>query len=371
MSAVTSESTERQRMSRLLIVEDDEPLLRILTAIMQDEGYEVVGCTTANDALERVRAEDFAVAVVDLHLPDRSGTQLLEELRALSGRLHAIIYTGYGSFDSAKEALNIGAFAYVEKGGDPRELVGHVGRAFRAHLDRYTEDLEATVAERTSALQAANEALRESEERYRTLAESAQDLIYVIDADMRVEYVNTCAAAFLRGKPKEIAGKPLKELFPPAHFEHMEPVLRSVFETGEPSSTERKFTVKGRDLWLSAKLVPLPDSKGQVQSVLGISRDVTEAKQAEEALRQSELELSVIYDNAPIVMLLVDSERRVRRMNAPAVAMARRPEKEAIGLRGGEALRCIHARDDPKGCGFGPACEACGVRNSVLEGIHP
>ena len=113
--------------------------------------------------------------------------------------------------------------------------------------------------------------------------------------------------------------------------------------------------------------------------------DITAAKQAEAALRRgaqewtsamdasedallhSETLLSTIFENAPLPMILVDRERRVRKINAPALTMARRLEKEVRGLRTGEALRCVHVFDDPRGCGFGPACADCVVRNTVLN----
>jgi signal transduction histidine kinase len=71
-----------------------------------------------------------------------------------------VINTGYGSYESARDAVNLGAFAYVEKAGDPAEIVRHVHRAFHARLRRYAEDLESAVAERTREWQEANEALR-------------------------------------------------------------------------------------------------------------------------------------------------------------------------------------------------------------------
>jgi putative nucleotidyltransferase with HDIG domain len=66
-------------------------------------------------------------------------------------------------------------------------------------------------------------------------------------------------------------------------------------------------------------------------------------------------------------MVLVDRERRVRKVNRVAVEFAGRSAEEMIGLRGGEALRCLHSLDDPKGCGFGPFCEICVVRRTVLD----
>jgi PAS domain S-box-containing protein len=90
-------------------------------------------------------------------------------------------------------------------------------------------------------------------------------------------------------------------------------------------------------------------------------------KRVEEALWESQRELVAIFDNAPVAMILVDQERRVQKANRTAVAFSARPAKEVIGLRGGEVLRCLHALDDPKGCGFGPPCGSCVVHRVVLD----
>jgi len=153
--------TKRQRISRLLIIEDDESQLLSLTAIMEGEGFEVVGCWNASDALERLRLLDVGVAIVDLRLPDMSVTELLQRLSAYCDRVRLIINTGYSSYETAREALNLGAFAYVEKAGDPDELVRHVHRAFKAGFHSYAEELEEAVSERTRKLREANELLKE------------------------------------------------------------------------------------------------------------------------------------------------------------------------------------------------------------------
>jgi PAS domain S-box-containing protein len=90
-------------------------------------------------------------------------------------------------------------------------------------------------------------------------------------------------------------------------------------------------------------------------------------KRAEEALRESQRELAAIFDNAPVAMILVDRERRVRKANRTAIEFGGRSAEEMIGFRGGEALRCLHSLDDPQGCGFGPSCGSCVVRRVVLD----
>ncbi len=86
-----------------------------------------------------------------------------------------------------------------------------------------------------------------------------------------------------------------------------------------------------------------------------------------EALKESQAELSTIFNNAPIVMMLVDREGRVRKVNRAVMDFTGRPTEEMIGLRGGEALRCLHSLVDPRGCGFGTFCETCTMRRAVLD----
>lgn len=103
------------------------------------------------------------------------------------------------------------------------------------------------------------------------------------------------------------------------------------------------------------------------QRVKELEGEVFKRKGAEEALRGNQIEISAILDNAPLMMVLVDQDRRVRKASDAIMQFTARKEEEMIGLREGEAFRCIYHLDDPKGCGFGPACEACTLRRVVLD----
>jgi len=118
-----------EQATRLLVVEDNEPEQLSLCEILREEGYEPVGCGSAVEGLAHIGKGDFTVAVVDLCLPDLSGNQLLGLIRRIDDRIRVIIYTGAASFDTIKEAMSLGAFAYVEKLSDTGELLSTIRRA--------------------------------------------------------------------------------------------------------------------------------------------------------------------------------------------------------------------------------------------------
>jgi PAS domain S-box-containing protein len=76
-----------------------------------------------------------------------------------------------------------------------------------------------------------------------------------------------------------------------------------------------------------------------------------------------------LLERLPLPVIIVDRDGRILRANASAHA-ACGPNRELVGLRGGEALRCLRALDDPRGCGFGPACETCTLRLQVMETLE-
>jgi PAS domain S-box-containing protein len=135
----------------------------------------------------------------------------------------------------------------------------------------------------------AERALRESEQRYRQLAESAQDFIFIIDKEGKVRYVNSSGAKEFGCDPNELLGKPVMDLFLPNTAKLQWDHIRDVIQSGQAlSNSETKVAFPRREVWLNTSLMPMRTESGEVTQVLGIARDVTELKQADEALRESE-----------------------------------------------------------------------------------
>ena len=140
----------------------------------------------------------------------------------------------------------------------------------------------------------AEAALRESEKRYRTLAEASPDMIFVIGRDDTVRYVNQVAATQFGVDPHRIVGARREELFPPQISGRQREALHRVMETGERLNEESRVIFPDGEAWLSTWLVPI-SRDGQVEAVLGISRDITGRKRAERALEERVKELTCLH----------------------------------------------------------------------------
>ncbi len=115
----------------VMVVEDVPGQRNTLAKILQHEGFTTLTCETGEKALEAARQNQVAVAILDYRLPDLTGVQVLEGLKATDPRIQGILHTAYGSFDSAKDAVNLGAYGYLEKPSDPAEMVRCVHNAWR------------------------------------------------------------------------------------------------------------------------------------------------------------------------------------------------------------------------------------------------
>jgi len=144
----------------VLVVDDDPNQLKIISDILSIEELQPVCFTNARDSIEECKRYSINVAVIDLSLPDMEGLELLKELLVINPNIKVIINTGYASMETAIEAVNNEAFAYITKMGNVQELLAHVHRAFHSHLTKYNEELAREVSKRTSQLQRSNMELK-------------------------------------------------------------------------------------------------------------------------------------------------------------------------------------------------------------------
>ncbi len=121
---------------KILIIDDDDNIRKVLVAILEDEGYNVESVGTAKEAIERTKERFYNIALIDIRLPDMEGIELLTKIRDTTPRIRKVILTGYPTLQNAVDAVNKGANAYILKPFD----VGKVLKTIREQLEKQKQE---------------------------------------------------------------------------------------------------------------------------------------------------------------------------------------------------------------------------------------
>jgi two-component system response regulator RegA len=108
---------------KLLIVDDDEPLLGRLARVMERKGFTVTMASGLSDARTKVKSERFSHAILDLKLEDGSGLDIVQMLHDHQADCRVVILTGFGNIATAVAAVKAGAIDYLPKPADPDAIV--------------------------------------------------------------------------------------------------------------------------------------------------------------------------------------------------------------------------------------------------------
>lgn len=320
---------ECSQWTRVLIVDDDPGQIETLLEILKDEGFEARGCRTAKEALSTIEKEDIGIAVIDLRLPDIQGPQLVSLLLEKKRSIKAIIHTGYGSFDAAKEAINLGAFAFVEKGGEPQELLLQIHRAVESRLNQYAEELEAAVTQRTAEL---------------TQAQKWQDALVRSVHGILWEYdVPTLRFTYVSEQAEHILGYPVQQWITEPTFwqDHVHPEDRDwAWTFCQESTTQKKdhaleyrmIAKDGRTVWLHELVTVIVEHDRPVK-LQGVMIDITERKRTELERAERDLLVTLMLNTGPGCIKRVAADGTLLHMNQAGLKFIEATsEQEAIGL---------------------------------------
>jgi hypothetical protein len=160
-------------IARLLIVDDEAPLVAALSRTLESEGYAAVGATSAPEALKALRGGAFDIVIADLHLPELDGIALLNAARNIDPDVIGIVMTGHATIDTAIDALRGGALDYILKPFNLTGIMPVLARALAVRrLRRENTALLERVSEHTAELEVANRELRCANRELEALTES-------------------------------------------------------------------------------------------------------------------------------------------------------------------------------------------------------
>ena len=118
-------------LKRVLIIDDEEPIRRLLGYLLQSHGYETVLACDAREARTRLEVQPFALILCDVNMPGESGMDLVRDILSQHPHTAVIMVTGLDSSVLANAALDMGAFGYIVKPFESNEVMIDVANALR------------------------------------------------------------------------------------------------------------------------------------------------------------------------------------------------------------------------------------------------
>jgi PAS domain S-box-containing protein len=263
-----------QAAMRVVLVEDSGVQRAILRRALEAQGYRVSTAATGEAGRQLLREQTPEIVIIDYHLPDITGDQLLREFVRPDSPMVAIVMTSGSAPEVALQCMRLGADGFVHKPFDPEYVLDLCTKARRSRALLRVEKL---LHERTKKLQ-------ESEAKFRLLFDSIPETVLVHDDQGRLLYINDVGAHWLAWSASELIGKHLSDIVaPPCLTQGVEP--RSAPYQQSASRSQIVYISRTGQLLEAEVNTCAMEFEGQM-AVLVVARDITERTRLEAQLRQ-------------------------------------------------------------------------------------
>ena len=322
--------------TKVLLIEDNPGDVRLIQEMLTQsaqDGYQLECADRLSKGLECLGMGGIDLVLLDLGLPDSQGLDTFNKVHAQVPAVPIVLLTGLDDEMFAVQAVRQGAQDYLVKGNVNSTLLC---RAVRYAVERKRSEEE----------------LRESERRYRLLADNATDIIWTSSIDLTLTYVSPSITRTLGYSTEEMIGKTFEGLLTPASFEVATKVLAE--ELAIESRVQRDLLRSrilelelnckdGSTIWAEVIITFLRDPDDRAVGILGTARDITERKRAEEALRKSEDKLQQLFKSATDGIFALDLNGAYTELNERMLEMLGLSSKDEI--LGKKAFEFIATRD--------------------------
>lgn len=274
---------------RVLIVDDDQKIVDLLVELLELEGYQIATAADGSGALELAVSFAPDLVVSDVVMPMLGGLELCRRLKDDPGTAYIPVLLISGlipSNDAGIEGLHAGADDYIDLPFRNEELLLKVARLVERHR------IEG--------------ALKESEERYRRLVELSPDAI-VVHQEGKFIYLNPAAVKLWgASSAADLIGKPIFEVVHPDYRNHVRERVDYIqrFHKPTPLAEQKCLRLDGSEVHV--EVTGLPFTSDGKSAVLSVFRDVTEKKQAREALSKAENRLRTVVASASLILFATD-----------------------------------------------------------------
>ncbi len=273
--------------NKILIVDDEEIIVRLLSMSLRSDGYETVTAYSGEQGLQVFESESPDIVVTDIKMPGMDGLELLKKIKEIAPEKEVIIVTGHGDIDSTITALQYGASDFINKPVKDEALAIALDRAktkieIREKLAEYTENLEIKIAEAT-------EEIRRKSDFQRLLIKGSNDAIVAFDQDWKVVVYNPEAARMFGEPAKDVRNKmTIDDLYTPQ--------IAKIFKSETSSHRDQEIfpwieqvinTKDGRQIPVRYASNVLRE-EDKFMGIVNFFQDLTEIKRLEKELVASE-----------------------------------------------------------------------------------
>jgi len=325
-------------MKKILIVDDNDANLYLLKSLLEEEGFDVTAAKNGQEALDMAHADPPDLIVSDILMPVMDGYMLCRKCKSDEQLLQIpfIFYTAtYTEPKDEKFALSLGADRFVLKPQEPEILLTVLKEVWEERSEtkpaapkplgeemeffrQYNEILFRKLEKKISDLETANRKLKCLEEQYRLSFENVTDIVWTIDANFNVQKLSPSVERMLGYKPQDFIGRSVFDLVKVLTPESMERAMAEIrlvlsgqtIPASVYSLVARGGTIKHGEFSGSPIL-----RDGELVGMVSVIRDITERKQTEEKVRQSEKKYRELFDFLPIPVYEMDFEANITSAN--------------------------------------------------------
>ncbi|MHB8138168.1 MAG: response regulator [Smithellaceae bacterium] len=317
---------------KVLIVDDNSDNLYLLKTIFEGQGWGVCQAANGKVALEMAQDQAPDLIVSDILMPAMDGYALCRQCKS-DEKLKNIPFVFYtGTCTEPKDekfAQDLGADRFVLKPKKPatlikilidllkekKEIMPGTEKPLSEEMEyfrRHNEILFGKLEKKMSDLEVANHELRTVEEQYRLSFENITDIIFMVDAGFNILSMTPSVEKLLGYKAEDLIGRPLPDLssiLPPQSMEkainHLirvckgETIPSSIYEFIAKDGTRKIGEVSGSPIMRD----------GKISGVVAVSRDMTERRKSEDALRESEERFRILTESSPTAILLYQNDK--------------------------------------------------------------
>lgn len=357
--------------NKILLVDDEEGIRKVLSISLTDSGYKVLTAANGDEALKIFKKDKPPIVLTDIKMPGIDGITLLKEIKKARPDTEVIMITGHGQMDLAIESLQYEAVDFVTKPINNDALEIALKRAtekisMREQLRAYTENLETLVKEQsaklveTERLAAVGQAIEGLSGAIKNIAGDLEGGIryfnempcFVSIHDPALKIVET--NQLYKERLGDRVGGNSWEIYKEKNGDQVSCPVKETFITGiGQRGRETIKYIDGKEFPVIVHTAPIRNKDGDIELVLEITADVSEVHRLQEELRATQQRYQQLFDEVPCYISVQDRQFKLTAVN--------RQYKEAFGDHIGS--RCHQVYKDHK-----EPCADCPVAKTFEDG---